>query len=218
MEVLMICNNVEMRKRARQILGGSVLRGEWLYAVLIAAIVGFVAYVTSMVSILIAGILGVGSAAYFLSMVRGEGRHDDLRIAVDGAQKNIGGACITGLLVAIYTMLWSMLFIIPGIVKGLSYSMAYYVRVDNPELSATEAINESKRLMEGHKWQLFCLGFSFVGWFILGTLCFGIGILWASAYMQAATAVFYQELLMEKEYKDNEPEAYDETAESDKSV
>ena len=126
----MVCSNVEMRKRAREVLGSSVLRGEWLYATLVVGIVSAVSYLTSVVSLLIVGILGVAAATYFVGVVRGEARYDSINVAVDGAQKNIGGACITGVLVAIYTMLWSMLFIIPGIIKGLSYSMAYFVRVD----------------------------------------------------------------------------------------
>ena len=214
----MICTNSEMRKRARELLRGSLFGGEWLYAVLVVAIVGAVSYFTSIVSLLVIGILSVGSAAYFIAMVRGEARYDNIGIAVDGAQKDLRGACITGILVTIYTALWSMLLIVPGIVKGLSYSMAFYVRADNPQYTAKQAIEESKKLMEGHKRQLFCLWISFIGWLIVGALCLGVGALWATAYMQMSIAVFYQELVMEKEYKENEPEMYDEVAELDKSV
>jgi uncharacterized membrane protein len=89
-----------------------------------------------------------------------------------------------------------MLFVIPGIVKSYAYSMSYYVSLDHPEFSSTECIDESQRLMDGHKWELFCLDLSFIGWYILGSLCLGVGILWVYTYHEQARAQFYHELVM----------------------
>lgn len=89
--------------------------------------------------------------------------------------------------------LWSLLFIIPGIVAGYSYAMTSYILAENPELTASDAIEQSKQMMYGHRFQLFCLQLSFIGWDILATLAFGIGYLWLTPYKQAATAAFYRE-------------------------
>ena len=101
---------------------------------------------------------------------------------------------ITRLLRALYTFLWSLLFIIPGIVAGFSYAMTDYILAENPELTADEAINQSKTMMYGNRFRLFCLQFSFIGWDILATLAFGIGHLWLTPYKQAAYAAFYREV------------------------
>ena len=101
---------------------------------------------------------------------------------------------IARLLRALYVFLWSLLFIIPGIVAGFSYAMTDYILAEDPELTADEAISQSKSIMMGNRWRFFCLQFSFVGWDILATLVFGIGHLWLTPYKQAAYAAFYREV------------------------
>ena len=101
---------------------------------------------------------------------------------------------ITRLLRALYVFLWSLLFIIPGIVAGFSYAMTDYILAEEPELTADEAISQSKSIMMGNKWRFFCLQFSFIGWDILATLAFGIGHLWLTPCKQAAYAAFYREV------------------------
>lgn len=101
---------------------------------------------------------------------------------------------IARLLRALYVFLWSLLFIIPGIVAGFSYAMTDYILAEDPELTADEAISQSKSIMMGNKWRFFCLQISFIGWDILATLAFGIGHLWLTPYKQAAYAVFYREV------------------------
>ncbi len=98
------------------------------------------------------------------------------------------------LLVGIFTFLWSLLLIIPGIIKAYSYSMTPYILIDNPELSVREAIRKSQRMMVGQKFNLFYLQLSFIGWFFLACLTGGIGFLWLAPYYQTAQAVFYQNL------------------------
>lgn len=107
---------------------------------------------------------------------------------------------ITMVLAMLYTWLWMLLLIIPGIVKSYSYAMTPYILEDDEEISGNEAIEKSMRMMDGHKWDLFCLDFSFIGWFLLAILTFGIGMLWLHPYMQTARAAFYEEL------KANQPE------------
>ena len=72
--------------------------------------------------------------------------------------------------------------------------MSYYISLDRPDLSANDCITESRRMMDGNKWRLFCLDLSFIGWYIVGSLCFGVGILWVDAYHSMARANFYEDL------------------------
>ena len=98
------------------------------------------------------------------------------------------------LLMHIFIILWSLLFLIPGIVKAFSYAMTPYILEENPELGANEAIDRSRAMMKGHKFDLFWLYLSFIGWFILCCLTLGIGFLWLTPYMETATAAFYEDV------------------------
>ena len=90
------------------------------------------------------------------------------------------------ILIAIFTFLWSLLFIIPGIVKAYSYAMTPYIVHDNPEMPVRECIRQSQRMMKGYKMKLFLLDLSFIGWILLGIFSFGIGLLWVLPYMETA--------------------------------
>lgn len=94
-------------------------------------------------------------------------------------------------LVGLFTFLWSLLFVIPGIVKGYSYSMSYYILAENKGKPALECIQESKEMTEGHKMELFVLSLSFIGWLLLCGITFGIAYIWVGPYMQAAMANAY---------------------------
>ena len=91
-------------------------------------------------------------------------------------------------------ILWSLLFLIPGIVKSFSYAMSKYILEEYPELSTTEAIHRSRMMMRGHKFDLFWLYLSFIGWGLLCIFTFGIGVLWLVPYMETAEAAFYEEV------------------------
>ena len=97
-------------------------------------------------------------------------------------------------LVGLYTFLWSLLFIIPGIIKSISYSMSMYILAENKGKSATECINESKAITEGHKAELFVLGLSFIGWAFLCVLTFGIAGIWVVPYINVTFANAYRSL------------------------
>ncbi len=101
---------------------------------------------------------------------------------------------VSRLLRVLYTFLWSLLLFIPGIVANYRYSMTDFILAENPDLSASQAIERSKAMMSGNKWRLFCLHFSFIGWDILASLTFGIGYLWLTPYKQAAFAAFFRDV------------------------
>jgi uncharacterized membrane protein len=111
--------------------------------------------------------------------------------------KHFGPAVALQLLRGIYTFLWSLLFVIPGIIKTYSYSMAAYILQEHPEMTPNDAITKSRELMDGNKWRLFCLHFSFIGWSFLCVFTCGIGYLWLFPYEQTAVAAFYREIWRE---------------------
>ena len=105
------------------------------------------------------------------------------------------------LLVYLYTILWTLLFIVPGIIKGLAYSLTPFIVKDNPQLSPNQAINLSMKMMKGHKFDLFYLYLSFIGWILLAMLTLGVGLLWVIPYMQTSMAAFY--LDVKNDYNNN---------------
>ena len=103
-------------------------------------------------------------------------------------------AFLVPLLQGLFVFLWSLLFVIPGVIMAYAYSMAIYVANDNPELSAMDAIRKSRELMDGHKWDLFVLDLSFIGWILLCLLTCGIGFFFLAPYIEMAHVEFYREL------------------------
>lgn len=101
---------------------------------------------------------------------------------------------LTYLLMTVKILLWTLLLIVPGIIKSFAYAMTPYIMVDHPEYSCKEAIKESEKMMTGHKFDLFWLYLSFIGWFLLAILTAGIGLFWLIPYVENAQAAFYQDL------------------------
>ena len=187
----------EFRQRARATLGGNIFTPEWIYAMLVSLIGSAILGVSSFGIVLIlilTGPVNIGISYYYLGLTRRTITYDRLSVALDGIHGDVSGNIISGLLVYLYTFLWLLLFIIPGIVKSYAYRMTYYVKCDHPEFTATQAIDESRRIMNGNKMRLFLLDLSFIGWFIIGILCCGIGTIWVNAYLKASEAEFYEEI------------------------
>lgn len=107
----------------------------------------------------------------------------------------IGGTMI---LMQLYTVLWMLLLVIPGIVKSYSYALTPYILKDRPELKFNAAIEESMRMMNGYKMKLFLLDLSFIGWILLTMLTFGIGLLFLNPYMSVSRIAFYEDLKAER--------------------
>lgn len=160
------------------------LAGGVAYFVIAAIVMGIALFI-------LGSVIGVGYRKYNLNLVdRQEAGFENL-FAYFPHWKN---AFKTKLLKTIYEILWTMLFIIPGVIASYSYAMTDYILTENPELTAKEAIEKSKDMMEGNRWRLFCLEISFFGWGILSLLTLGIGSLWLTPYMEASMAAFYREV------------------------
>ncbi len=147
------------------------------------------------INIVISGCITYGISNYMLKFVRtGETNISYIFSGFSYGFDVIKRSALLYLLMEIFTFLWSLLFIIPGIVASLSYSQAFFILADNDNISASEAIKLSKNMMMGHKGRLFCLMLSFIGWILLCVLTFGIGFIFLMPYLQSAYANFYEYL------------------------
>lgn len=150
--------------------------------------------VFSLAIFLLGGTLQLGYAQFLLKQHDGQdAEFNDLfsqfhRYGTGFAQEFLRG---------LYVALWGMLFIIPGIVKSYSYAMAPFILADHPNLTASEAIDRSKALMDGHKIDLFILDLTFLGWDFLASITARLGNLLLNPYKNAAYAAFYRQLTAE---------------------
>lgn len=182
--------NAEITRMARASLSGNW--GLGIGAMLLATVLMGMAQglLLGIGGLLTAGPFMIGFAFLFLNIARGRDR--EVGQIFEGF-KNFGTALGAYILVGLFTFLWSLLLIIPGIIATFSYAMTYFILSDNPRLGPQEAISLSKEMMRGYKWQYFCLQFRFLGWILLSLfLTFGIGMLWVAPYMQTANAHFYE--------------------------
>lgn len=186
-------SNYELRSNARM-----QLKGNWMPAVLaylvftiISALPSTIPYVGLIISILIAGPMTLGITKFSVNLKRHNATN--IEVIFDGF-KNFTTAMVLQILIILFVTLWSLLLIIPGIIAYLSYSQAFYILNDKPELTSMEALEESKKMMQGYKWKLFCLYLSFLGWGILSALTFGIGTLWLNPYIGLSLANFYDNI------------------------
>ena len=183
--------NSEIRRAARY-----ALKDNWTQAVLatlVFTLITAAAGSSPFAGLLVICPLEFGFMLCFLRLVRGEDSSEmvgDQFSVFSKYGRYLGGS----LLVLLYTLLWMLLLIIPGIVKSYAYAMTPYVMNDRPDLDADDCIHESRMMMKGYKWKLFCLDLSFIGWAILCIFTLGIGLLWLQPYIEASHAKFYEEL------------------------
>lgn len=143
----------------------------------------------SLVQFLIGGTVELGVCRFYLHRLDGRPAEvGDLFSAFD----IFGRALWLRVLMGLKIFAWSLLFIIPGIVAAFRYAMAPYIMAENPNLTASQAIELSKQMMDGRKGDLFVLNLSFIGWGLLAGLTCGIGLLWLNPYMLMANAAFYR--------------------------
>lgn len=148
-------------------------------------------FVSTVLQILIAP-LAIGWSWLALNVSRGNGA--SLSTLFKPFQKRYVKHVITSFVMGVFLVLWTLLLIVPGIIKGFSYSLTPYILRDQPELSALESITESRRLMDGHKMEAFMLFLSFFGWFLVGILTLGIGFFFIGPYFSTTYATFYDSI------------------------
>ena len=141
------------------------------------------------VSIIVTPAFALSTHRIYLMVVRG--MSPEVKDSFSGFDDFFSAFKVT-LLVGLYTFLWSLLFIIPGIVKSYAYSMSLFVLADNKGKSARECVRESVEMTDGHKGELFVLDLSFIGWYLLTALTCGLASLWVTPFRNATLANFYE--------------------------
>ncbi|MBD5631906.1 MAG: DUF975 family protein [Clostridia bacterium] len=172
------------------------LSGKWSTMAATTVIYSVILGVCSGLAFIVQGPLDLGYYLMTANVIRE--KDVELEQLFEGFKNCFLNALLLYILNGIFVFLWSLLFIIPGIIKSYSYSMSYYILADNPDMDANDARKQSMKLMHGNKWRLFCLDFSFIGWGLLCVLTFGILSFWVTPYQQTAHAAFYQSLIAEQ--------------------
>lgn len=209
--------NTELRRQGREALAGRW--GTFVAATLVYMVISFFIQVpaqlsdfprdiplwsTSFVMSLLILPLTYGFDTIFLRNLRSE--PVGVEHMFDGF-RDYGRIFITLLWQNVLILLWTLLLIVPGIVKSLAYALTPYILLDNPKLSTVEAIHLSREMMFGYKGKLFLLLLSFIGWGILCIFTCCIGFLWLSPYMQSSMAAFYEDVRADYETRKLSPEA-----------
>lgn len=191
-------DRAELKARARAQLGGGIFQNLWMMGLAVCLLIGLMESAAAGIlpgigALIVVGPLEYGMAFIFLKQARD---HQPVQLGdmFCGFQDDFGGTFLIGLMTSLFTFLWSLLFVIPGIIAAYRYSMATYIMAENPTIAPTEAIERSKALMDGRKGDLFCLDLSFFGWALLTVLTAGIGALWLTPYMAVSRAAFYRSL------------------------
>jgi uncharacterized membrane protein len=197
-------SNTEIRANARE-----RLKGNWgksvltvvIYFILTNVIESVISndifgWILGIMLLLIIGSWSAGILTYFIHLVRKEA--SSIKLLFSQLPRLIP-FFILFLLQSLFILLWSLLLIVPGIIASLRYTLAFYILIDHPEMSASQAINRSKEMMLGQKWKYFKLFFFFIGWYLLCILSLGIGFLWLIPYIYATHASFYEDLRLKYE-------------------
>ena len=156
----------------------------------IVTVITVIMLISMLLKIFIFNPLAMGGASFFLRNSREKAPFSEMGRGFSPKYgRNIGSLFLTNLFVA----LWSLLFIIPGIVKSYSYRMVPYILAENPDIKATEAITMSRKMMNGNKWKSFVLDLSFIGWHLLSGITFGLlGIFYVYPYVYSTDAQLYE--------------------------
>nr|WP_166238317.1 DUF975 family protein [Paenibacillus turpanensis] len=189
----MVASNHELRALARE-----QLKGNWgisiavgLIYIGIFTVLSYIPQVGYIVQLLISGAFTLGIYLFFIQFPRGG--VPQISQLFEGFQ-NFGKSLGLYLLISLFTFLWTLLLVIPGIIASFRYSQAFYILNDNPNMKVMDAIRQSSELMDGYKWRYFLLQLSFIGWALLSIVTFGIGFIFLLPYVLTANANFYDQL------------------------
>ena len=217
--------NRDIRAKARDTLEHRLFGNVWimliLASVIYGAIVGIpgtiggllpgkvkfaIGWIFSIASIVIAGPMAYGLSRLEVKVARGD-KKIDFKDLFLGFKEDFTNTILLGFLRDLFIFLWTLLLIVPGIIKAYAYSMAFYIQQDNSDKDWRRCLDLSSEMMRGYKGKLFLLDLSFIGWYIVGLLCLGVGTLWVAAYHSMARAHFYDELKAARSDLFDEPSA-----------
>jgi uncharacterized membrane protein len=184
-----MATNAQLKKKALEALDGKW--GITIGATLLLGLISGVVNIIPFASVILHGPLTLGRVHFYLKISKGE--EPLIENLFDGF-KRFGDSLVLALLQIIFIFLWALLFIIPGVIAAISYSQAFFIMAENPNIKPMEAIDKSKEMMNGYKWKYVGLGFHFIGWAILCLFTLGIGLLWLIPYMSTAYTNFYHDV------------------------
>ena len=143
----------------------------------------------SLISLFLGGVISVGLCKFLLDMTtkREEPRFETLFSQFNIYLKTLG----LNILITLSVCIGTILFIVPGIIVGLMFSQSYYILSEDPSKSITQCIKQSVDMMNGHKWDLFYLELTFIGWWLLTAITVGIAGLWVAPYVKVTETNFY---------------------------
>ena len=212
----------ELKEQAKAQLKGNVwkLFGITVVYMLISMVISWVAslvggdgaltgIISLLGSIFVIYPAAMGLTKVYLNVTYGD--EPSAATLMDGFKVNYINNVLLYVLIGVFTALWSILLVIPGIIAAYSYTMAPYILLEHPELSAKEAISLSKQMMKGHKFELFVLQLSFILWALLGIVTFGIAYIYVGPYITLTTTDFYHNIKGEV-FGDTSTESYTEAA------
>ena len=183
-------SRVELKTSAKSQISGKILI-LFVIAIVEAVIIGalsLIPFVGTIAGSLLTFVFSLSFCIIYLKLTKSEGI--EVKDLFSGFSNAIN-AILLGILQAIFVFLWSLLFVIPGIIKSYAYSMSTFVLAENPDMSATDALKKSQEIMDGHKMEYFILQLSFIPWYLLVGITFGIAGLYVGPYVNATTANFY---------------------------
>jgi uncharacterized membrane protein len=189
----MMAENRELMAKARKELTGKwgIAVGVSFIYLIILVVLNIIPSIGWLAAIIISGPLMLGFVIFFLSLARGQ----EVKVGTmfEGFP-HFTDALLTYLIMMVFIVLWTLLLIIPGIMKFFSYAMTFFIMADDTSINGTAAITKSKEMMQGHRMKLFYLACRFIGWMLLCILTLGIGFLWLWPYVTTTMANFYDDI------------------------
>lgn len=183
-----------MNSKAYRVKSWNQLKKSFWSVLIASLIVIAVSGASAPLAFLLVGPMLVGYSYYLLDVATNDNEGKNFELLVEPFKRSLITSIVANILIGIFVFLWALLLIIPGIIKSFAYSMTHFVIAENPDIDFMEAIKKSEELMKGHKFRLFKLQFSFIGWFFLGVITFGIGLFFLYPYYSLAKTHFYIEL------------------------
>jgi uncharacterized membrane protein len=184
----------ELKAKAKQAITGKIGILLVIYLVMMAVTAAVSGLTSGLGAILLAGGLSISLAAIFLAIVNKDKKPAVEDLLLGFKNGNFARGLLGYIRLEVFVLLWSLLFIIPGIVKSFAYSQMFYLMADDPKLDAGAAQKKSMAMMNGHKGELFILQLSFIPWFLLIVVTFGLAAIYVCPYVQATMANYFNYL------------------------
>lgn len=181
---------VSLKRQAKSSMSGGW--GMAIIATIIYLVLCGIAGFTYIGTLIVAGPLAYGFYAYIANQMTNH--TDDLNLLFVGFKNRFVDTMVAGIIIAIITCVGCLLLIVPGIIAALGLSMTYLIMLDFPGISGVDACKASWMLMKGHKWELFCLMLSFIGWGLLCIITCGLLTLYVTPYMYATYIAYYRRI------------------------